>query len=145
MANYKSGTVSIFRNTGTIGSVSFATKVDFTTGLFPISVAIGDVDGDGKPDIVVTNYSSGSISVFRNTGTIGSVSYAAKVDFMTGSGPHSVAIGDIDGDGKFDLAVANVWLDRFDLSEHKHNWECLVCSRRILRQDHIPIASSLVM
>ncbi|WP_458420801.1 FG-GAP repeat domain-containing protein, partial [Pseudomonas aeruginosa] len=49
-------------------------------------------------------------SVYRNTsssGSIGSGSFAAKVDFTTGSGPVSVAIGDIDGDGKPDLAVAN--------------------------------------
>ncbi|MCA6368864.1 MAG: T9SS type A sorting domain-containing protein, partial [Cytophagales bacterium] len=44
-----------------------------------------------------------------NTGSAGTISYAAKVDFATGSGsrPFSVSIGDLDGDGKADLAVAN--------------------------------------
>jgi|GEM_PF-435930 len=107
VANYGSNTVSVFRNTGTSGSVSFAAKVDFPTGLTPWSVAIGDVDGDGKPDLAVANDGSNTVSVFRNTGTSGSVSFAAEVDFPTGSGPLSVAIGDVDGDGKPDLAVAN--------------------------------------
>ncbi len=108
-----SGTVSIFRNTSTSGSItssSFATKVELPTGFSPYSVAIGDLDGDGKADLTVANSGSGTVSVLRNTSTPGAISassFAAKVDFITGSSPRSVAIGDLDGDGKQDLAVAN--------------------------------------
>ncbi|MGD0037788.1 MAG: FG-GAP-like repeat-containing protein, partial [Bacteroidota bacterium] len=109
VANYSSSTVSIFRNTSTIGSVSFAAKVDFPTMLYPYNVAIGDVDGDGKPDLVVANSGSSTVSVLRNTGTIGSVSFADRMDFTTGSTPYSVAIGDVDGDGRPDLTVANYY------------------------------------
>jgi len=107
VANYDSNTVSVLRNTGSSGSIGFATKVDFTTGSAPFSVAIGDIDGDGKPDLAVANYSSNTVSVLRNTGNSGSIGFATKVDFTTGSGPQSVAIGDIDRDGKPDLAIAN--------------------------------------
>ncbi len=107
VTDYADSTVSVFQNTSTIGNVSFAEKVDFTTGSRPYHVAIGDVDGDGKPDLAVVNYATNTVSIFRNTGTSGSVSFDAKVDFTTGSYPHSFAIGDIDGDGKPDLAVAN--------------------------------------
>jgi hypothetical protein len=107
VANQSSNTVSVLRNTGVAGTVSFAAKVDFTTGTRPSSVAIGDVDGDGKPDLAVANNVSSTVSVLRNTGAAGTVSFAAKVDAATGSGPYSVAIGDVDGDGKPDLAVAN--------------------------------------
>ena len=111
VANVNS-TVSVYRNvstSGSIGSGSFAAKVDFTTGTSPRSVAIGDLDGDGKLDLAVANQGSTNVSVFRNTSSsIGTISLAAKVDFTTGTSPYSVAIGDLDGDGKPDLAVANV-------------------------------------
>jgi 6-phosphogluconolactonase (cycloisomerase 2 family) len=107
IANNGSNTISVFRNTGSSGIISFAAKVDFTTGNFPCSVSIGDFDGDGKTDLAVTNYSSNTISVFRNTGDIGTISFATKVDFMTETSPISISTGDLDGDGKTDIGVAN--------------------------------------
>ena len=108
-ANSGTASVAVLRNTSTPGSISFAAKVTFTTGVTPFSVAIGDVDGDGKPDLAVTNAAAGTntVSVLRNTSTPGSISFVAKVDFTTGAIPRSVAIGDVDGDGKPDLVVAN--------------------------------------
>jgi hypothetical protein len=103
--NSKSNTVSVFRNIGTRDSVSFAGKMDYTTGIIPTNISVGDLDGDGKPDLVVT--STGKVSVFRNTSTNGAMSFASRVDYTTGSLPVSVAIGDMDGDGRPDLAVAN--------------------------------------
>jgi LPXTG-site transpeptidase (sortase) family protein len=107
VANSSSNTISVLRNTSTSGSVSFAAKVDFGTGLNPRGLAIGDLDGDGKPDLAVANSNSNTVSVLRNTSTSGSVSFNSKVDFPTESYPYSVAIGDLDGDGKLDLAVTN--------------------------------------
>jgi fibronectin type 3 domain-containing protein len=113
ITNYSSNTVSVFRNTSVSGSIapsSFASKVDFTTGLYPIGLVVSDVDGDGKPDIVVANNHSNTLSVFKNTSFPGSItasSFASKVDFATGLGAEFVAIGDLDGDGKPDLAVTN--------------------------------------
>ena len=113
MTNYGSNTVSVFGNTssGTINSSSFKAKVDFATGNRPYSVAIGDLDGDGKSDLAVINMSSNTVSVFHNTSTSGEInssSFAAKVNFSTGDSPLNVVIGDLDGDSKSDLAVVNI-------------------------------------
>ncbi|MEI7802534.1 MAG: FG-GAP-like repeat-containing protein, partial [Bacteroidota bacterium] len=105
VANYSSSTVSVLRNLSTSGTISFATKVDFATGTFPIAIAIGDIDGNGKPDLSVANFTSNTISVFRNLSTSGTISLATKVDFNAGSSPNSIAIGEIGGDGKPDIVI----------------------------------------
>jgi len=107
VATSSNGILSILRNTSSPGSISFASRIDFNTGSSPNSVCIGDLDGDGKPDIAVANTNSNSISVFRNTSTPGSISLAAVVTLSAAVSPNSVSIGDIDGDGKPDLAVTN--------------------------------------
>ena len=76
----------------------------FATGANPNSVAIGDVNGDGKPDLVVANGQSDSVSVLLGNGD---GTFQAQQTFATGNGPFSVAVGDVNGDGKPDLVVAN--------------------------------------
>ncbi len=115
IANNGGNTVSIFRNTSTVGVLqasSFATKVDFPTGGYPWGIAISDLDGDGKTDLLVSNGAENSVSVFRNTSTMGVIngtSFAARVDFSAGINPHAVAIHDMDGDGKRDLVTVNIF------------------------------------
>jgi FG-GAP-like repeat/PA14 domain/Secretion system C-terminal sorting domain len=102
-----SQTVSVFRNTSTPGSISFAPRADFTTGTYAVSVAAGDLNNDGKPDLAVTNNQQGTISVFRNTSTIGSISFDPKVDFSINAAPAGVVISDLDQDGLPDIAASN--------------------------------------
>jgi hypothetical protein len=105
ITNEGSNNVSVYRNTSSVGTIGFDSKVDFTTGTAPVAVAIGDINGDGKPDLTVANYSSNTISILQNTSVMGGISFTAKVDFPTGVAPVSIAIGDIDGDSKSDIAV----------------------------------------
>ena len=114
VANYIDGTVCVLLNTSAAGAITptFSTQQTFATGSGPISVAAIDVNGDGKPDLIVanSNYMSGdTVSVLLNTTPPGSVtsSFATQMTFMTGAGPQSVAAADVNGDGKPDLIVAN--------------------------------------
>ncbi len=84
---------------------TFAAKVDYTSGTSARGIAIGDISGDGKADMVVANFGSTNMSVFINTGT---GTFKPKRDYTTGSGPNAVAIGDLNGDGRADLVVSNI-------------------------------------
>src|SRR4028119_1188824 len=119
VANVYSNTTSILINTTPTGGTTptFAPTVDFPTGNGPFSVSIGDINGDGKPDVATANVNpTGSInmllyttSILINTTPTGATTptFAPKVDFPTGNSPNSVSIGDFNGDGSPDVAVAN--------------------------------------
>ena len=67
-------------------------------------MAVGDFNGDGKPDLVVTNLNSADVSVFLGNGN---GTFQNAVGYGAGRDPRSVAVGDFNGDGKPDLVVAN--------------------------------------
>lgn len=100
--------VSVLRNTSSIGgAVSFAAHVDFATGNAPQGLAIGDLDGDGKPDLAVANNNDNTLSLLRNTSSPGTISFATQIVVNSGSGALDLVISDLDGDGKPDLAVVD--------------------------------------
>jgi hypothetical protein len=68
------------------------------------SVAVGDFNGDGQPDLAVTNSGANGVNVFLNSESGFSAMAASPA---TGDSPTSVAAADFNGDGKLDLAVTN--------------------------------------
>ena len=85
-----------------VGSIAFAMSQTLTTGSSPASVAVGDFNGDGKPDLAVANTGSGTISIFMGNGD---GAFQPKVDYPTIASPFYVMTADFNGDGKLDLAV----------------------------------------
>lgn len=109
-ANLENGNIGVYRNTstpGTITSGSFASRKIFTTGNNPWDIAVGDLDGDGLIDIAVVCQLSSAVTVLRNKSTAGVISFDVMKEFAAESIPQGVAIGDIDGDGKLDIAIGN--------------------------------------
>ena len=106
-ANAGANTVSVLLNTTAHGSTtaSFTAHQGFSIGSSNTGlVAVGDFNGDGKPDIVIANLDSNTVSVLLNNGN---GTFAAHQDFAVGSGPFGVAVGDFNSDGLLDIVTAN--------------------------------------
>ncbi|HEX3743424.1 MAG TPA: FG-GAP-like repeat-containing protein [Bryobacteraceae bacterium] len=98
------------------GDGTFKPPSLITVGGTPDTVAIGDLNGDGHADLVVGNYNDGTVSVLLGDGTgVFAAAANSPVAISTtgynpnsqiGSTPSNVAIADLNGDGRPDLAVA---------------------------------------
>jgi hypothetical protein len=108
VADGDSNTVNIYRNTSTPGAISFVEVASYVMGSddYPIGVAAGDIDGDGKPEIVVSNYYTQNISIFLNTSTPGNISMAPAINYPSGNYAVGASIADLNGDGKPEVILA---------------------------------------
>jgi hypothetical protein len=96
------------------GDGTFQGALSYKAGSGYSSIAIGDVNGDGIPDLLITgqigdgynDYSDGTVGVLLGNGN---GTFRPPITYSTGgtAGAVSVAIGDLNGDGKPDAAVAS--------------------------------------
>lgn len=93
--------------------LTFANAVDYASGGYtPLSVAVADVNGDGKPDLIIANICVSSGSCDNGTVSVllgnGGGTFQTAVSYSSGGYyPSAVAVADVNGDGKPDLLVAN--------------------------------------
>lgn len=101
--------IHIFRNTSAAG-ISFVTPVNLflETGHFATRMKIFDLNGDGKPEIIVTNSFNNTLYVFQNTSTGGTLSFNATPIKITVTGAatvYGVEVQDFNADGAPDIAL----------------------------------------
>ncbi|NJL22256.1 MAG: type I secretion C-terminal target domain-containing protein [Leptolyngbyaceae cyanobacterium SM1_3_5] len=86
-------------------TLTFSTRSTLAAGLSPFTLAAGDFNGDGRPDLVASGGNdTRSVLVLLNNG---SGSFLSQTPFAVGDDPEDVKVGDFNADGRLDLAVAN--------------------------------------
>jgi len=102
-------TNGVFKSNGVPSApspIDLAPATEFPAGDGPASVVIGDIDGDGTPDIVTADERSVTLSAML--GALGG-NFGPAAPIAVGSLPLAVNLGDLDGDGDLDLVTANAF------------------------------------
>jgi hypothetical protein len=116
-ANYADNNVSICFGSGLggLGPGNFSVT-DVSVGGYPVSIAIGDFNGDGMQDFATANSgvsgSDANVSIRLGDGTGG---FTSPTDVSVGNLPSSIAIGDFNGDGNQDFATASLFGDNVSI------------------------------
>jgi hypothetical protein len=95
------GSVSILLGNG---DGTFQTALNYTAGVNPFSVVVGDFNGDGNGDVAVSNFSRGTVTVLLGNGD---GTFGGPSSFQAGANPAALVTGDFNTDGNQDLAVAD--------------------------------------
>ena len=100
--------IFVFKNSSTTGVFSFENPTSLTLPTDAAGnrknvakIAIADVDGDGKPDVVATNEVDNQIDIFKNSSTAGTISFATQSTQFSigGNSTFGLDVKDLNNDG----------------------------------------------
>ena len=96
------GTASVFLSNGK-GALKPASI--YSLGKGPVSIALADVNGDKKLDLIAVNRDEGTVMVLLGNGD---GTFQEGIAYAAGASPVAVSVGDFNKDGKLDLAIASL-------------------------------------
>ena len=117
-ADYGDKQITVLHNNGN-GTFSiqgnYSTGTTFATSFQPLAVSVGDVNGDGIPDIIAAEYGQGESGAQGESGQIGvflgnsNGTFQAAQNIITPNGITFAGVGDVNGDGKPDLVATHTY------------------------------------
>lgn len=110
ISNFGSDTITVLLNEGIVsGNMTFAPALTFDVDEGPaVDVTLGDINRDGRLDLIVANSASDNLSVLFNLGIVDSeLTFAPPQTYAVGDQPLAVTVADFNRDGWQDVAVAN--------------------------------------
>jgi hypothetical protein len=102
--NQGNNTVSVLLNGAKGSAFSPQLTRTFATGNSPVSLAVADMDGDGRPDLLIVDQNDNTVSLLYG---IGDGTFQPRTCYHAGTYPTSVAAADLDGDGRCDFVVTS--------------------------------------
>lgn len=108
--------IRILRNQSSGSTFTFSAPVSVLTEDSPWGIDFGDLDGDSKPDVIVTSIAKTSLTLLNNKSTPGSFTFDRTVRSTTFIHRH-LAIGDMDGDAKPDVTFVSADKDGVTVSK----------------------------
>ncbi|MBU3745237.1 MAG: hypothetical protein FGM61_11960, partial [Sediminibacterium sp.] len=114
--------ITIWKNSSTINSINFTTTTVQPLPGRPGTLALGDINGDNLIDFVISNTDNNNVMVIRNKSVVGTIAVESNSSqFAASRFPETVLIQDFDGDGKADIAVANLNASSFSVLKNLQN------------------------
>jgi len=101
-------TFQVFKNTTTGATISFAQGITYKGVDEPQpgnGIAIGDVDGDGRPDVIFSSANARRFTVLKNLSMPGRISLADPLQYGFNGAPYGVTCEDIDNDGRAEVLM----------------------------------------
>jgi hypothetical protein len=113
-----SSLIRVFRNESTSSSLNFKVAYNIITGKAPVDLIAGDLNYDGKPEVIVTygDITSPNISIYKNISSTGNIQLDSRKDYLfdnkTDLVPNNLyelalGLGDFNSDGRMDIVASN--------------------------------------